>query len=80
MTPIDEPKFSSKIEKILLLQIADNQLRWKLQSTGEYKKILAKKRKINSQEMIESGKLTIKKRKKVPKYMNDLADQIIKGE
>ena len=80
MTPIEEPKFSTKIEKILLLQIADNQLRWKLQSTGEYKKILAKKRKINSQEMIESGKLTIKKRKKVPKYMNDLADQIIKGE
>ena len=80
MTPIENDKFSSKIESILLLQIADNQLRWKLQPTGEYKKILAKKRKINNQEMIARGKITIKKRKKIPKYIDDLADQIIQGE
>jgi len=80
MTPIEEPKFSNKIEQILLLQIADNQLRWKLQASGEYKKILAKRKKINNQDMIERGQLTIKKRKKIPNYVNNLANEILKGD
>jgi len=80
MTPIDESKFSEKIEQILKLQLMDNQLRWKLQESGEYRKISSKGKIINNQNMLERGKLVIKKKKKVANYIDKLANQIIKGE
>ena len=80
MTPIDEPKFAEKIEQILKLQLMDNQLRWRLKASGEYKRVTSKRKRINSQDMLERGKLVIKKKKRVAKYIDELADQIIKGD
>ena len=38
MTPILEDNLMQKIEQILMLQLADNTLRWELQSDGNYNK------------------------------------------
>ena len=80
MTPIDEPKFSKKIEQILKLQLMDNQLRWKLHESGKYKKISCKGKIINTQDMLERGQLVIKKKKRVAKYIDELANKIIEGD
>jgi len=58
MTPILEPNLSQKIEQILMLQLADNQLRWTLQPSGEYIKVPQPsgkpdtKRRINNADQI----------------------------
>jgi len=80
MTPIEEPALADKIEQILLIQIQDNQLRWELQSDGQYKKIITKDRAINNHEILENyaTKMYNKSRKSTPEYVNKLANQILK--
>ncbi len=64
MTPIYDKNLSERIEQILNLQLADNQLRWILQSNGDYeeKSIEEEQKPINSQELLE-------------KYVNKIYDQ-----
>jgi polyphosphate kinase len=80
MTPIEEPALAHKIEQILLIQIQDNQLRWELQSNGQYKKITTKDRAINNHEILENyaTKMYNKSRKSTPEYVNKLSNQILK--
>ncbi|MBD3794486.1 MAG: RNA degradosome polyphosphate kinase [Epsilonproteobacteria bacterium] len=52
MTPILDKKLSAKVQQILFLQLQDTQLRWELQSDGEYKKVLSEQ-KINSHNILE---------------------------
>jgi polyphosphate kinase len=52
MTPIVDKKLSAKVQQILFLQLQDTQLRWELQSDGEYKKVLSEQ-KINSHNILE---------------------------
>ncbi|TQV63201.1 MAG: RNA degradosome polyphosphate kinase, partial [Sulfurovum sp.] len=52
MTPIVDKKLSTKVQQILFLQLQDTQLRWELQSDGEYKKVLSEQ-KINSHNILE---------------------------
>jgi polyphosphate kinase len=40
------------VQQILFLQLQDTQLRWELQSDGEYKKVLSEQ-KINSHNILE---------------------------
>ena len=80
MTPIEEPDLAHKIEQILLIQIQDNQLRWELQSDGQYSKIASKGRSINNHDILENyaTKMHNKSRKSTPEYVNKLTDKILK--
>ncbi len=72
MTPIDEPKLSSKIEEILLIQLQDNSLRWVLDSGGEYHKVEPSKDIINNQNIFERHN-----EKSKPNYLNRLTKRLL---
>jgi len=80
MTPIVEENLKKKLEQILMLQLSDNQLRWQLQSNGNYIKIHSKDKEINNHEILEHyvNKVHNKSNKKTPEYVNRLASKILK--
>ena len=80
MTPIIEPNLSQKIEQILMLQLADNQLRWELQKSGEYVKVPALGKKINNHKILEQyvNRIHDKTKKETPNYVSRLANRILK--
>ncbi|MEA1879553.1 MAG: RNA degradosome polyphosphate kinase [Campylobacterota bacterium] len=80
MTPILEKKLSQKIEQILRLQLADNALRWELQSDGNYTKVLPLGREVNNHCVLEDyvSKIHNKTNKETPDYVNRLAKKILK--
>ncbi len=55
MTPIDDSKLSNTLKEILDLQLADNELSWKLFENGTYVKIEEKgEKEINSHNILET--------------------------
>ncbi len=86
MTPIIEAPLAERISQILTLQLADNQLRWVLQSDGSYKEVYPKEqeRPLNSQELLEKyvNKLYEQSRKhnesKGSDYVKRLAQKLLK--
>ncbi|ADV47291.1 RNA degradosome polyphosphate kinase [Nitratifractor salsuginis] len=86
MTPIIEPALAERIEQILTLQLADNQLRWVLRSDGDYVEVHPKEgeRPVNSQELLEKyvNKLYERTRKhnnsKGNNYVKRLAEKLLK--
>jgi polyphosphate kinase len=53
MTPILEETLSQKMEQILMLQLADNTLRWELQEDGNYTKVPSLGRAVNNHDVLE---------------------------
>jgi polyphosphate kinase len=80
MTPIVEEPLSQKIEQILMLQLADNTLRWQLQEDGNYTKVPLLGRTINNHNVLEEyvNKIHDKTKKETPDYVNRLANRILK--
>ncbi len=83
MTPIHHPELNERILHILNLQLADNQLRWKLESDGSYTHLTPTKGEqiINSQELLEKYVNKIHdrvKKKKSSNYVKKLADKLLK--
>ena len=81
LTPIKEPKLAEKIKQILSLQLQDNQLRWKLKSSGEYKQIKQNDdNPINNHEILEEyiTKIHDKSQKETPEYVTQLAKKVLK--
>ena len=80
MTPIIEEPLSQKIEQILMLQLADNALRWELQEDGTYTKVPLLGRTINNHNVLEEyvNKMHDKTKKETPDYVNRLANRILK--
>ena len=80
MTPILEETLSQKIEQILMLQLADNTLRWELQEDGNYTKVPSLGEKINSHNILEEyvNKIYNKTKKEIPNYVSRLANRILK--
>lgn len=80
MTPIVEENLSQKIEQILMLQLADNALRWELQEDGNYTKVPLLGKTINNHNVLEEyvDKVHDKTKKVTPDYVNRLASRILK--
>ena len=82
MTPIEPPKLAGRIEQILRVQLADNTHRYKLQSSGEYRRIELKEGEeaINSQEQMERyvTKLSKLVTKSNSKHISKLAKKLLK--
>jgi len=80
MTPIIEEKLSLKIEQILMLQLSDNDLRWELQSDGNYTKVLPLGKDVNNHSILESyvNKIHDKTKRETPDYVSRLANRILK--
>jgi len=81
LTPIKEPTLAQKIKQILSLQLQDNQLRWKLKSSGEYKQVKQGDNKaINNHEILEDyiTKIHDKSQKDTPEYVTQLAKKVLK--
>ncbi|WP_373032859.1 RNA degradosome polyphosphate kinase [Sulfurovum sp.] len=80
MTPILEETLTQKIEQILMLQLADNSLRWELQEDGNYTKVPSLGKKINNQCVLEEyvNKIHDKTKKETPNYVSRLANRILK--
>ena len=80
MTPILEETLSQKIEQILMLQLADNTLRWELQEDGNYTKVPSLGRTVNNHDVLEEyvNKIHNKTKKVTPNYVNRLASRILK--
>ncbi len=80
MTPILEEKLSQKIEQILMLQLADNALRWELQIDGNYTKILPLGKEVNNHCVLQDyvSKMHDKTKKETPDYVSRLANRILK--
>ena len=80
MTPILEETLTQKIEQILMLQLADNSLRWELQEDGNYTKVPSLGKKINNQCVLEEyvNKIHDKTKKETPDYVSRLANRILK--
>jgi len=80
MTPIIEEPLSQKIEQILMLQLADNTLRWELQEDGTYTKVPQLGRTVNNHDVLEEyvNKIHNKTKKETPDYVNRLANRILK--
>jgi len=81
LTPIKEPALAQKIKQILSLQLQDNQLRWKLKSSGEYKQVKQGDNKpINNHEILEDyiTKIHDKSQKETPEYVTQLAKKVLK--
>jgi polyphosphate kinase len=81
MTPIDAPELKERLEHILRVQLADNQLRWVLQNDGTYQRVeAAGAQPINSQRLMEKyiTKLYEKTTKKSRNYVKKLADKLLK--
>ena len=80
MTPILEENLTQKIEQILMLQLADNALRWELQTDGSYTKILPFGKIVNNHCVLEEyvSKIHDKTKKETPDYVSRLANRILK--
>ena len=80
MTPILERSLTQKIEHILMLQLADNQLRWQLQEDGNYIKVPLLGKAINNHTILEeyTNKIYDKTKKETPDYVSRLANRILK--
>ena len=81
LTPITEPILVQKIKQILSLQLQDNQLRWKLKSSGEYKRVKQQEdRVINNHEILEKyiTKMHEKSKQETPEYVAKLAKKVLK--
>ena len=81
LTPVKEPKLAQKIKQILSLQLQDNQLRWKLKSSGEYKQVKQNDdNPINNHEILEEyiTKIHDKSQKETPEYVTQLAKKVLK--
>jgi polyphosphate kinase len=80
MTPIIEENLTQKIEQILMLQLADNQLRWKLQEDGNYIKVPLLGKPVNNHTVLEQyvNKIYDKTKKETPDYVSRLANRILK--
>jgi len=80
MTPIYETQLKTKIEQILMLQLADNKLRWELQNDGGYVKVPALGKVIDSHAILETyaNKIYDKTKKETPDYVRRLAERILK--
>ncbi|WP_373030784.1 RNA degradosome polyphosphate kinase, partial [Sulfurovum sp.] len=80
MTPILEETLTQKIEQILMLQLADNSLRWELQEDGNYTKVPSLGKKINNHCVLEEyvNKIHDKTKKETPDYVSRLANRILK--
>jgi len=80
MTPILEEKLTQKIEQILMLQLADNQLRWELQEDGTYIKVPMLGKAVNNHAILEHyvNKIYDKTKKETPDYVSRLANKILK--
>ena len=81
MTPIFDKNLSDRLYQILVLQLADNQLRWVLNSDSSYTKI--KKRddenSIDSQEVLERyvNKIYNKINKRSRDYVKRLTEKLL---
>jgi polyphosphate kinase len=81
LTPIQEPALQQKIKQLLTLQLQDNQLSWKLKSSGEYKQVKQGDNKvINNHEILEDYMTRIhdKSQKETPEYVTQLAKKVLK--
>ncbi|RRS30452.1 MAG: polyphosphate kinase [Epsilonproteobacteria bacterium (ex Lamellibrachia satsuma)] len=80
MTPILEENLTQKIEQILMLQLADNQLRWELQEDGNYIKVPLLGKAVNNHTVLEQyvNKIYDKTKKETPDYVSRLASRILK--
>ena len=80
MTPILEETLAQKIEQILMLQLADNSLRWELQEDGNYTKVPSLGKDVNNHCVLEEyvNKIHNKSKKETPDYVNRLATRILK--
>ncbi len=80
MTPILEENLKQKIEQILILQLADNQLRWELQEDGNYIKVPLLGKAINNHNVLEAytNRIHDKTKKETPDYVSRLASRILK--
>jgi polyphosphate kinase len=80
MTPIVEDNLKQKIEQILMLQLSDNQLRWRLQEDGSYVRVVDGDKEIDNHKILENyvNKIHNKSNKKTPDYVNRLATKILK--
>ena len=80
MTPILEETLRQKIEQILMLQLADNALRWELQEDGNYTKVPPLGKTVNNHCVLEEyvNKIKKKKKKETPDYVSRLATRILK--
>ncbi|WP_457608383.1 RNA degradosome polyphosphate kinase [Nitratifractor sp.] len=85
MTPIFDRPLAERIEQILTLQLADNQLRWVLEADGNYRRVEAKpgERKVDSQELLEKyvNKIYERSRKRNSgsgNYVKKLAEKLLK--
>ena len=80
MTPILEERLTEKIEQILMLQLADNTLRWELQIDGNYTKVPPLGKNVNNHSILEEyvSKIHDKTKKETPDYVSRLANRILK--
>ena len=80
MTPILEENLTQKIEQILMLQLADNSLRWELQTDGNYTKVPPLGKNVNNHSVLEEyvAKIHDKTKKETPEYVSRLANRILK--
>jgi len=80
MTPILEANLAQKIEQILMLQLADNSLRWQLQEDGNYIKVPLLGKSVNNHMVLEEyvNKIHDKTKKETPDYVSRLANRILK--
>ncbi|MEA2048442.1 MAG: RNA degradosome polyphosphate kinase [Campylobacterota bacterium] len=80
MTPILEENLTEKIEQILLLQLADNKLRWTLQEDGNYIKVPQLGKTVNNHTVLEQyvNRIHNKTTKDTPEYVSRLAQKILK--
>ncbi|HSR73580.1 MAG TPA: RNA degradosome polyphosphate kinase, partial [Sulfurovum sp.] len=80
MTPIIDDTLKQKIEQILMLQLADNVLRWELQEDGNYTKVPPLGKTVNNHAVLEEyvKKIYDKTKKETPDYVSRLANRILK--
>ncbi len=81
LTPIREESLKQKIKQLLSLQLQDNQLSWKLKSSGDYKQVKQNDNKaVNNHEILEEymTKIHDKNQKETPEYVTQLAKKVLK--
>jgi len=80
MTPIGEEHLTEKIIQILMLQLADNNLNWRLQPDGNYVKMPVLGKSINNHKILEeyTNKIHNKSHKETPDYVHRLANRLLK--
>jgi len=81
LTPITEPTLVQKIKQILTLQLQDNQLSWRLKSSGEYKQVKSNAdKKVNNHTVLEDyiTKIHDKSQKETPDYVTKLAKKVLR--